>query len=72
LRKDLESEARGQWDERRVEKGTRVKLLEDVRAHQARVKAAFARALAEQRDAERRLLEEERHVIEAMEAELGG
>jgi|GEM_PF-1440725 len=72
LRKDIEADARRAWEERRIEAGTRAKLLEETRTHLARIKAAFALALAEQRDADRRLLEEERDVVEAMVADLGG
>ncbi|MBI5532513.1 MAG: hypothetical protein HY898_07350 [Deltaproteobacteria bacterium] len=71
LRHDLEEEASQQWSQRAAERGTRGKLREEVRAHLAKAKAAFALAVADQRDADRRLLEEERAVIEAMDAELG-
>ena len=46
--------------------------MEEVQAHQRRLTEAYARAVSEQKDAERRFLQDERTVVEALAAELRG
>jgi hypothetical protein len=53
-----------------AERPSRGKLLEEVQAHQRRLTEAYARAVSEQKDAERRFLQDERNVVEALAAEL--
>jgi hypothetical protein len=72
LREDLEKSARDSWQQGRAERPSRGKLLEEVQSYQRRLTEAYARAVSEQKDAERRFLQEERTVVEALAAELRG
>ena len=72
LREDLEKSARDAWLQAGAERPSRNKLLEEVQAHQRRLTEAYARAVSEQKDAERRFLQDERTVVEALAAELRG
>jgi len=70
LRSDLEKSARTRWEQGKAEKVTRTKLKDEVATHMQRLTAAYAQAIAEQKESERRFLAEERTVVEAMVAEL--
>lgn len=71
LRGDLEEEAQKAWNQRVADRRTKDSLKEEVRAMLARIKGAFARALAERNDSEKNFLAEVRAVLETMDAELG-
>lgn len=70
LREDLEKSARDSWMNATAERPSRNKLLEEVQAHQRRLTEAYARAVAEQKDAERRFIQDERSVVESLATEL--
>lgn len=71
LREDLERAARDSWQQGLAERPARQKLQEEVQALQRRLTEAYARAVSEQKDGERRFLQEERTVVEALASELG-
>jgi hypothetical protein len=70
LRTDLERGAHENWVQGTAERPSRAKLLEEVQAHMRRLTEAYARAVAEQKEAERRFLQEERAVVERLATEL--
>jgi hypothetical protein len=70
LRGDIVGSAEQTYRERKAERPSRVKLVEQVKAQLDRTKTSYALALANERDADRRLLEEERAALEALSAEL--
>lgn len=70
LRGDLERGASESWRNGRVEKPARAKLTEEVQTHLRRLTEAYARAVSDEKEAERRFLQEERSVVEALVAEL--
>jgi hypothetical protein len=71
LRGDIEEQNNRLWSERTAERRTRLELREEVKALLTRVKGAFAQALANQNDSEKRFLGEVRAVLDALDAELG-
>jgi len=70
LRQDLEKGSQGTLAPQRADRPGRAKLAAELRAHGDRLKGDYARAVAEQKDAERQFLAEERVVVEALVAEL--
>jgi hypothetical protein len=70
LRADLERSSLEAWRQRTVERSERNRLLEEVQAHQRRLTEAYARSVSEERDAEKRFLQEERAVVEGLVSEL--
>jgi hypothetical protein len=70
LRGDIVEGAEQVYRERKAERATRAKLREQVKAQLARARGAYARALADERDADRRFLEEERAILETLDADL--
>ena len=70
LRQDLEHGAQGQWAQATAERPSRQKLAEEVQAHARRLAELYARAVSEQKESERRFLQDERAVVEALAQEL--
>ena len=71
LREDLESSAKRSFDQQASDRPLRAKLAAELRSHGERLKGEYAKSVAEQRDAERLFLQEERAVVEGLIAELG-
>ncbi|MEN9799126.1 MAG: hypothetical protein RL653_2822 [Pseudomonadota bacterium] len=69
LRGDLEKGAEAQWKAGRADKAARERLSAEVEAYARRLQELYARAISEDRDAERRFLQDERSVVELLQAE---
>jgi hypothetical protein len=72
LREDLEKSAQSSWELGRAERAGRVKLREEVKVHEQRLTAAYAVAISEQKDSERRFLVDERAVVQGLAREIEG
>jgi hypothetical protein len=72
LRGDLEAEATGQLRRLSADPAGRRRLAEDLAAHAQRLKEAYARALAEEREAEKQFLKGERPVVDRLLARVTG
>jgi hypothetical protein len=72
LRSDLEQGALNTFAAARADRAGRARMAAELRAHGDRLKEAYARAIAEQKDAERSHVQEERRVVETLVSELEG
>jgi hypothetical protein len=72
LRDLLVQQAQAAWDQRTVDRRARAALAEEIAAHQARLTAAFAAAVAADDDAEKRFLAEERDTLAALASAASG
>ena len=72
LREDLEGEAQRAYSQATADRPGKAKLAAELKAHGAALKGLYAQAIAEQKDAEKLFLAEERSSVDALLAELGG
>jgi hypothetical protein len=70
LRADIVAEADAQWARQTGDTRGKQRLAEELTGHAARLKAAYADAVAHDRDAEKLLLKEERPLVDALLASL--
>jgi hypothetical protein len=70
LRSDIESEAQAQWTRLTADKRGRERLAQDVNSHAAKLKEAYANALAADNERDKQFLKQERPVVDAMLGEL--
>ncbi len=66
LRSDMIRAAEEKFAHRSLEKPERRRLLEELQTHRETLSGLYYQAVAEERDAEKRLLDEERRVVDAM------
>jgi hypothetical protein len=70
LRQDLEDQGRRNFALGTSDRANRARFLEDVKAHERRLREAFAAAYAAGKDQEKHFLEDERAVVEQLIREL--
>jgi len=70
LRNDLIQAATSTWEGSLTSRADREKLLAQVRAHGEQLKNLYMQAVTESRDAEKRLLEDERKILDHLASEL--
>jgi hypothetical protein len=71
FRSDLLDAPSATWTQAKNDRATRDRVVGEVRVHEQRLKEIFAKAMAEQRDVERRHVSLEREVVTALLKELG-
>jgi hypothetical protein len=72
LRDDLEAEAKRAFSQATADRPGKAEFVFSLKAHAAALKGLYAQAIAEQKDAEKLFLAEERASVDALVAELGG
>ncbi|MCB9667944.1 MAG: hypothetical protein H6736_02180 [Alphaproteobacteria bacterium] len=72
LRNDMVDAAERTMTQRSVEKPDRVRLVESLKAHRETLSGLYYQAIAEEREAEKRFLDEERRVVDGMIGALEG